>query len=235
MNDIYQAMVNVMREIDPIAKSNRNQAQGFNFRGIDDIYNELNSVMAKYGVFSMPEVLNSTQKEVPTKSGGVMQYECLTIRYVFYTIDGSNVSAVVYGVGSDTGDKAANKAMAIAHKYALLQAFCIPTKEEKDPDAQSHERSQSQPANPQSPQAPTSGAANYIKLISEAQRKRMFAISKGNADICKKVQERHGFSSSKDITSDKYEQIVLDIQAEISLPQQNQSAEPIHAYSDLPF
>ena len=233
MADIYLAMVNVMRDIDPIAKSNRNQAQGFNFRGIDDIYNELNSVMANHGVFSMPEVLGATQKEVPTKSGGVMQYECLTMKYTFYAVDGSNVSAIVYGVGSDTGDKAANKAMAIAHKYALLQAFCIPTKEEKDPDAQSHERAPSQPAKPSS--TPTSGAGNYIKLISEAQRKRMFAVSKGNADICKKVQERHGFSSSKDITTDKYEQIVLDIQAAISLPQQNQAPEQPNTDNDCPF
>ena len=36
----------------------------------------------------------------------------------------------------DSGDKATNKAMAIAMKYALFQVFCIPTDEMKDPDAE---------------------------------------------------------------------------------------------------
>ena len=38
----------------------------------------------------------------------------------------------------DSGDKATNKAMAIAFKYACFQVFCIPTEEMKDPDAESH-------------------------------------------------------------------------------------------------
>ena len=35
----------------------------------------------------------------------------------------------------DTGDKASNKALSIGLKYAMLQVFCIPTEDEKDPDA----------------------------------------------------------------------------------------------------
>jgi hypothetical protein len=37
----------------------------------------------------------------------------------------------------DSGDKASNKALSIGLKYAMLQVFCIPTEDEKDPDAQS--------------------------------------------------------------------------------------------------
>lgn len=39
----------------------------------------------------------------------------------------------------DSGDKATNKAMAIAFKYACFQIFCIPTEEMKDPDAECHD------------------------------------------------------------------------------------------------
>ena len=39
----------------------------------------------------------------------------------------------------DSGDKATNKAMSIAYKYACFQVFCIPTEEMKDPDAETHE------------------------------------------------------------------------------------------------
>jgi hypothetical protein len=39
----------------------------------------------------------------------------------------------------DSGDKATNKAMSAAYKYAAMQAFCIPTEGDNDADAQTHE------------------------------------------------------------------------------------------------
>ena len=39
----------------------------------------------------------------------------------------------------DTGDKAINKAMAIAYKYLCFQLFCIPVEDMTDPDGESHE------------------------------------------------------------------------------------------------
>ena len=63
----------------------------------------------------------------------------LTVRYRFYAEDGSYVEAVVDGEAMDSGDKSSNKCMAIAHKYALLQVFCIPTENDNDPDAHTPE------------------------------------------------------------------------------------------------
>ena len=48
----------------------------------------------------------------------------------------------------DSGDKASNKAMAIAFKYACFQVFCIPTEEMKDPDAETPEPSAPKPSAP---------------------------------------------------------------------------------------
>ena len=45
----------------------------------------------------------------------------------------------VIGEGMDPGDKATNKALSIAFKYACFQLFCIPTEEMRDPDAEVHE------------------------------------------------------------------------------------------------
>jgi hypothetical protein len=39
----------------------------------------------------------------------------------------------------DSGDKASNKAMSAAYKYAAFQAFCIPTEGDNDADSQTHE------------------------------------------------------------------------------------------------
>lgn len=39
----------------------------------------------------------------------------------------------------DSGDKATNKAMSAAFKYACMQAFCIPTEGDNDADSKTHE------------------------------------------------------------------------------------------------
>lgn len=143
---IYAAMAEVMKKVTPIAKSGYNTMQKFNFRGIDDIYNALNGIMAEAGVFSLPEVIEQSTEERQAKSGGTNIYRLYKIRYTFYCSDGSSVSSVVVGEGMDSGDKASNKAMAVAHKYALLQAFCIPTQEPKDPDADDQARNQAEQA-----------------------------------------------------------------------------------------
>jgi hypothetical protein len=124
---IYQGIAAVMRDVDAIGKTKRNQSQGFNFRGIDDVYNAIHPLMAKYGIFTLPEVLEDRTEDRQTKNGGALIYRVLKIKYTFCAEDGSSVSATVIGEGMDSGDKASNKAMSIAHKYAFFQVFCIPT------------------------------------------------------------------------------------------------------------
>ena len=132
---IYKKIIEVMADINAIGKDRRNQQQGFQFRGIDDVMNELHSSLAKCGVFVLPNVLEETRTTGKTSRGGDMFYTRLKINFGFYAEDGSHVDAVVIGEAMDTGDKASNKALSIGLKYAMLQVFCIPTEDEKDPDA----------------------------------------------------------------------------------------------------
>ena len=132
---IYKKIIEVMADINAIGKDRRNQQQGFQFRGIDDVMNELHSSLAKCGVFVLPNVLEETRTTGKTSRGGDMFYTRLKIDFGFYAEDGSHVDAVVIGEAMDTGDKASNKALSIGLKYAMLQVFCIPTEDEKDPDA----------------------------------------------------------------------------------------------------
>ena len=134
---IYKAIIGVMAEINAIGKDRKNQQQGFAYRGIDDVMNELHAALTKNKVFFVPEVLNEERSTGKTRNGGDLFYTRLKIRFTFYTDDGSSVSAVVIGEAMDSGDKASNKALSIGLKYAMLQVFCIPTEDEKDPDAQS--------------------------------------------------------------------------------------------------
>lgn len=136
---IYAAMCAVMADAEPIAKSRKNAVQGYSFRGIDEVYEALQGILVKHKVFTMPTVMEQIREERVSKSGGLNIYSILKIKYTFYAEDGSSCESVVIGEGMDNGDKASNKGMSVGHKYALLQAFCVPTREAKDPENDSHD------------------------------------------------------------------------------------------------
>lgn len=136
---IHTKLIACLRDIEAIGKNSKNQQQGFAYRGIDAVYNALNPILAKHGVFTAPEVVSVQREERQTKSGSNLLYSIVTMKHNFFAEDGSCVSTTVVGEGMDSGDKATNKAMAIAHKYALFQIFCIPTEDMADPDAHAHE------------------------------------------------------------------------------------------------
>ena len=137
--NIYEAISQTMADVGFVGKNTKNTQQGFMFRGIDAVMNALNPAMQKNHIFIVPEVLEQTREERTSEKGKLLIYSICKIKYTFYAEDGSSISAVVIGEGMDTGDKATNKAMSIAFKYACFQVFCIPTEEMKDPDAECHE------------------------------------------------------------------------------------------------
>lgn len=137
MAGIYEAIINIMGEVGAISKDKKTSGFGesFSYRGIDDVYNVLNPLMAKHGVFCCPEVLDTTREERVNRKGTVMAFVTAKVRYTFFAKDGSSVSCVTCGEGMDSGDKATSKALSIAMKYAMFQIFVIPTEEMPDPDA----------------------------------------------------------------------------------------------------
>lgn len=123
-----------------IGKERKNVAQGYAFRGIDDVYNALAHELAAARLCILPRVLTRDVREVPTKSGGVMLYVVVAVEFDFVSAeDGSRHVVSTYGEAMDTGDKATNKAMSAAYKYMAMQAFCIPTEGDHDADAHSPE------------------------------------------------------------------------------------------------
>jgi hypothetical protein len=139
MMNIYQSIAAVMADIGAVGKNSKNAQQGFMFRGIDAVMNALKPALAKNRVFVVPKILSSEREERTTTKGATLFYVRCTIEYTFYAEDGTHVEAVVIGEAMDSGDKATNKAMSIAFKYACFQVFCIPTEEMADPDAECHE------------------------------------------------------------------------------------------------
>lgn len=139
MMNIYQSICAVMNDIGAVGKDSKNAQQGFMFRGIDAVMNALKPALAKNKMFVVPKIINCDRDERTNAKGTTLFYVRCTIEYTFYAEDGSHIEAVVIGEGMDAGDKATNKAMSIAFKYACFQVFCIPTEEMVDPDAECHE------------------------------------------------------------------------------------------------
>ena len=138
-NNIYKAINEVMKEIGAVGKNQKNSQQGFMYRGIDAVMNAINPALTNHGVFVVPEVLEQTREERTTSKGNLLIYSICKIKFSFFAEDGSHIEAITIGEGMDSGDKATNKAMSIAFKYACFQVFCIPTEEMDDPDAECHE------------------------------------------------------------------------------------------------
>ena len=139
--NIYESINKIMEEIPAIKKEKNNTQQGFKFRGIDDVMNTLHPLLSKNNVFIVPQVIEQTRENRTTSKGGSLIYSICKIKYTFYAEDGSFIETITIGEGMDSGDKATNKAMAIAMKYALFQVFCIPTDDIIDPDGETPEPS----------------------------------------------------------------------------------------------
>lgn len=141
---IYKKMSEVMKDIGAVTKDQKNMAQGFKFRGIDQFVNALYPALTKHGVFMAPRATQFAQelKEVTRSNGkaGVDKHVSILMEYDFYAEDGSRVTVgPIPAEGLDSGDKATNKALSAALKYALIQTFSVPTEDMAEADLDSPE------------------------------------------------------------------------------------------------
>jgi hypothetical protein len=126
---VYAAIRNVASQMakDGIGKTRENKEQRFKFRGIDETLNALAPVLAANGLVVLPRMLSRQITERQTKSGNPLFSVVVDAEFDFVaTEDGSKHTVKTFGEAMDTGDKATNKAMSIAYKYAAFLAFCIP-------------------------------------------------------------------------------------------------------------
>lgn len=126
---VYRCIAAVSRELAKvgIAKDRKNDQQGYKFRGIDEVLNALAPVLAANGLVILPKMTERTVTERVTQKGGILFSVTVCGEFLFVAAeDGSSHPVVTYGEAMDSGDKATNKAMSAAYKYAAFLAFCIP-------------------------------------------------------------------------------------------------------------
>jgi hypothetical protein len=140
--NVYKAINAVQRELAKtgITKDRRNAQQGYNFRGIDDVFNAVSPLLANNGLCILPRVLSRDCVERQSSKGGALFYVTCEVEFDFVCAeDGSKHTVKTYGEAMDSADKATNKAMSAAYKYAVMQAFAIPTEGDNDADASTHD------------------------------------------------------------------------------------------------
>lgn len=123
------------------------------FRGIDDVYNVISPLLAEHHLCIIPRMVSRDCVERKSKKGDALFYVTVEAEFDFvFADDGSKHTARTFGEAMDSGDKATNKAMSAAYKYACFQTFAIPTEGDNDPDATVHEPIQ--PAVPEQEKTP---------------------------------------------------------------------------------
>ena len=140
---VYQAINKVQADLARvgISKARTNsQGAGYKFRGIDDVFNALSPLLATHGLCILPRMLTRNCEERMSKSGGNLFYVTVEAEFDLVSAeDGSKHTIRTFGEAMDSGDKATNKAMSAAYKYAAMQAFSIPTEGDNDTENYTHE------------------------------------------------------------------------------------------------
>lgn len=186
---VYQAIAAVMKDMaaEGIGKNNKNQQQGYKFRGIDDVYNALAPILARHQLCMLPRVLSRDVVERQTKSGGALFYTTVDAEFdLVSAVDGSAHTIRTVGEAMDSADKSSNKAMSAAYKYAAMQAFCIPTEGDNDADARTHEVAARQTAQP----AP----------IADEQRDLIQHLAPGAGKSLQEICEAYRVGSLRELT-----------------------------------
>lgn len=167
---VYAAINAVQGEIVKVGIGKNNTTTGgakFKFRGIDDLYNALSPIMARCGLVVMPRFTDRVVIERQSSNQNALFYTSITGHFDFIAVvDGSKHTVITVGEAMDSGDKGTNKAMAIAHKYAMLQVFAIPTEGDNDPDGYTQEQ---QPYQGQQ-QPPQQQSMNNRAQVLDVQR-----------------------------------------------------------------
>lgn len=193
---VYQAINRVQADLakSGISKDSTNTFDNYKFRGIDAVYNHLSPLLAKHGLCILPRMLSRSCEERQSAKGGALFYVTVDAEFDFVCAeDGSKHTVKTYGEAMDRGDKATNKAMSAAYKYAAFQAFAIPTEGDNDADAHTYEVKAAPKHSPVSADLVDPKRMSVIADVAEAV-KQHFASD----DIVGAYEEAHGITDPEE-------------------------------------
>ncbi len=162
--NIYTAINAVMSQVGYVKKQ-RSPNLNYSYAGEAALIAALRPEMVEQGiVVFVDSVHDVTTRDYVTGKGTSMVNVTLTVIFRFvHAPSQTYITVAARGEGMDTGDKANNKAMTCAYKYALRQTFMIETGD--DPDRFQPVR---QPAK-SDPEAISTGEAAPVDISEDEQ------------------------------------------------------------------
>lgn len=179
--------------------------RGYNYRSCEDILNAAKPLL-------------SDTKLILTLSDEIViigEASYVKAKAIVFDADGTGtISTTAYAQiatdkkGMDVAQMTGS-ASSYARKYALNGLFAIDDSEDIDSMDHSEKKTTSKAAEAE----PKKDAKDELKtgVINEAQAKRMYALSGGDADLCKKIIAKYGYKSSKEVKWEDYEAICDEI------------------------
>jgi hypothetical protein len=161
MIDYLKAKLAVMRDVKYLRKDKRMQAGGsYTYIGESAIVRRLRRAMIENGIAVAPINMELVSREsFQTAKGGTSHSTILKVTWRFSHESGQSEDVTTIGEAADHGDKATNKAMTAAKKYALLLWGLIETGD--DPDDTSSEQFRRAPASTNGKPAEPKPTAEY--------------------------------------------------------------------------
>jgi hypothetical protein len=198
---LYQKFLAVQQQLKPLEKSGKNDFHKYTYTTASDVLEPVREVCNANGLILFSSVIDSRVERgqawvnVKLTCADPETGEFIECHAAGYAEDWS------YRENKPTGDKSIYKAETGAIKYAVRLMFCLPS--EDDPEKESNKHS-----------APMSH--NNDATISEAQRKRLFAIIREaglDNDEAKSLLSKWGYASSSLIKRLDYDAICHAIAA----------------------
>ena len=216
--NIYEKLLNIQNEL-KAPKNQHNNFGNYDYRSCEDILEAVKPLCKENKVVLniSDEIVMIGQRYYVKATATLVDLEntkddCIqTIENVAYAREEEQKK------GMD-GSQVTGASSSYARKYALNGLFCIDDTKDADTDAYKKQQDKGnnkpqniyqKPVQKQTEQTP--------KIISEAQRKRLYAIANGNNEVAKRVLARYGYESSEQIKVNDYEKICNEIEAEINM------------------
>ncbi len=131
---IIQAMNAVMKDVERITKTGKNNFDGYAYASEADVTKAIRPAMVEHGLVLFPNVVRMDHEGYTTMKGKQGTRVFLTVEFTL-----AHVSGIVWpepirwvGCAEDTQDKAVAQAGTSAQKYCLLRLFVMETGEDAD-------------------------------------------------------------------------------------------------------
>lgn len=190
---IYSKMLDLKADIDAIDKGQTNTIQGWKFRGIDDMLNNLKPLFDKHRIGVLVNTVQASEPKFTTneKTKKITKCSNLVMKYTFFAEDGSTVDSTVPAECVDNGDKGTAKGLSAAFKYCLIQNFIVPTKDMEEGDRDVVSFGKAAEASSKAEKAPAKGEAKAADSAAPVASKEAPAVAKPRSKrVAKKATKK---------------------------------------------